>query len=36
MIYKKTIESIRNKNAIVKTVNCDKIRISLILTILSN
>ena len=36
MNYKKTIESIGNKNVNVKTFNCDKLRISLILTILLN
>ena len=36
MNYKKTIESIGNKNAHVKIFNCYKLRISLILTILSN
>ena len=36
MNYKKTIESIGNKNVHVKTFNFDILRISLILTILSN
>ena len=36
MNYKKTIESIGNKNVYVKTFNCDKSRTSPILIILSN
>lgn len=36
MLYKNVIEQIGNKHVAVKTFNCDKVRISLLLTILSN
>ena len=36
MLYKNVIEQIGNKHITVKSFNCDKIRINLLLTILSN